>query len=267
MMDDMEEYTVNDSLRACGLPGDDDTTAGAEALFGSAVAPINVDDGANAGGRGDGVGRSATPTPTSMPSTSSTEQVVFKRARSGAWRDFDQIFETLPSGKQVRIAAKCKHYSHVLSGRSSAGTGHLLRHQKQCLKKAKHAALVQSRLQFNGNGSVSGWEYKPDVARRELCHLIFILDLTLGFGAEEAFAEYITRAHNPRFSRVSRQTTTRDLEKYFLERRTSLIESLRSVSSVCITSDIWSGNAKEDYLSVVCHFVSADWELEESHWA
>jgi hypothetical protein len=38
---------------------------------------------------------------------------------------------------------------------------------------------------------------------------------------------------------------------------------LKSVSSVCITSDIWSDNAKEDYLSVVIHFVSADWELEK----
>jgi hypothetical protein len=38
---------------------------------------------------------------------------------------------------------------------------------------------------------------------------------------------------------------------------------LKSVSSVCITSDIWSGHAKEDYLSVVIHFVSVDWELEK----
>ena len=92
----------------------------------------------------------------------------------------------------------------------------MLHHQKQCLKKAKHAALVQSRLQFNGDGFVSGWEYKPDVARRELCRLISRLDLTLGFGCEEDFEEYIQRAHNPRFSRVSRQTTTRDLENTFL---------------------------------------------------
>jgi hypothetical protein len=34
-------------------------------------------------------------------------------------------------------------------------------------------------------------------------------------------------------------------------------------SCVCLTSDIWSGNAKEDYLSVVVHFVTADWELEK----
>jgi len=38
---------------------------------------------------------------------------------------------------------------------------------------------------------------------------------------------------------------------------------LKSVNSVCLASDIWSGNAKEDYLSVVIHYVSADWELEK----
>jgi len=96
-----------------------------------------------------------------------------------------------------------------------------------------------------------------------LCRLIARLDLPLGFGYEKAFEEYIQRAHNPRFVSVSRQTTTRDLEKYFLDRRYSLIECLKSVNSVCLTSDIWSGNAKEDYLSVVIHFVSADWELEK----
>ena len=78
----------------------------------------------------------------------------------------------------------------------------------------------------------------------------------------KAFEEYIQRAHNPHFVSVSRQTTTRDLEKYFLDRRYSLIECLKSVNSVCLASDIWSGNAKEDYLSVVILYVSADWELE-----
>ena len=87
--------------------------------------------------------------------------------------------------------------------------------------------------------------------------------MSLGFGYEKAFEEYIQRAHNPRFVSVSRQTTTRDLEKYFLDRRYSLIECLKSVNSVCLTSDIWSSNAKEDYLSVVIHFVSADWEIEK----
>ena len=39
--------------------------------------------------------------------------------------------------------------------------------------------------------------------------------------------------------------------------------SSNSVSSVGLTSDIWSGNAKEDYLSVICHYVNTDWQLEK----
>jgi hypothetical protein len=33
---------------------------------------------------------------------------------------------------------------------------------------------------------------------------------------------------------------------------------LPTTSSVSLTSDIWSGNAKEDYISVVAHYVSVD---------
>ena len=39
---------------------------------------------------------------------------------------------------------------------------------------------------------------------------------------------------------------------------------LPAASSIFLTSDIWSGNAKEDYISVVAHFVNADWELEKN---
>jgi hypothetical protein len=38
---------------------------------------------------------------------------------------------------------------------------------------------------------------------------------------------------------------------------------LPACSSVSLTSDIWSSNAKEDYISVVAHYVGADWELHK----
>jgi hypothetical protein len=40
-------------------------------------------------------------------------------------------------------------------------------------------------------------------------------------------------------------------------------ELLNTASCVCLTYDIWFGNAKEDYLSVVFHFVSEYWKLEK----
>jgi hypothetical protein len=57
---------------------------------------------------------------------------------------------------------------------------------------------------------------------------------------------------------VSTQTTTRDFSKYFDECHGKLVASFQSVTSVSLTSDIWSGNAKKDYLSVVSHYVNVD---------
>ncbi|BAF06121.1 Os01g0741800 [Oryza sativa Japonica Group] len=119
----------------------------------------------------------------------------------------------------------------------------------------------QSMLRFNADGSVSQWEYKTDVARTELVKLIAREDLPLCFGESAAFEEYIQKAHNPRFCSVSRQTTSRDVFKVFDSQRAMLIETLKSISSVALTSNIWSGNAKEDYLSVVAHFVNSNWQL------
>jgi hypothetical protein len=64
---------------------------------------------------------------------------------------------------------------------------------------------------------VHNWNYKPEVARTELCKLIAKLDLSLGIGDTDAWKEYIQHAHNPRFTRVSRQSTIRDLGKLFTE--------------------------------------------------
>jgi hypothetical protein len=99
-----------------------------------------------------------------------------------------------------------------------------------------------------------------------MCRLICRLDLPicLAEAKSSAFEEYIKKAHNPRFSAVSRQTTTRDIKKYYNESRAKLIDTFKnSVSFVAVTSDIWSRNAKEDYLSVVVHYVNTPWELEK----
>jgi hypothetical protein len=117
-------------------------------------------------------------------------------------------------------------------------------------------------LHFAPDGRVAHFEYNPAVARTELCRLVARLDLPLGFGASPKF-EYIRIAHNPRFEHVSRTTTTSDIDAHFLTKVDEVKSLLSDASCVCLTSNIWSGNAKEDYLSVVVHFVTADWELEK----
>jgi hypothetical protein len=178
--------------------------------------------------------------------------------RSDVWEYFDEVKEN-----KIRVGAICKHCNAKYSALSANGTGHLRRHMKSCMKKKEHADMVQSKLALNGNG-LGTWKYDPMVARIELCRLIARLDLPLGIGATQAWIDYITRAHNPLYKPVCRQTTTRDLAKLFDEQRDMIMKTLLpAASSVSLTSDIWAGNAKEDYISVVCHYVSKDWELEK----
>ena len=118
-------------------------------------------------------------------------------------------------GKEVRTSAKCKHCKKDFSGKSIGGTGHLGRHIPICRVLKGRSGLAQSQLKFNPDGSVHTWEYKPEVARTQLCRLISRLDLPMCFGESDAFQEYITTTHNLRFAKVSRQTTTRDFAKYF----------------------------------------------------
>jgi hypothetical protein len=48
------------------------------------------------------------------------------------------------------------------------------------------------------------------------------------------------------------------MHKLFADQRALLVHSLTSCSYVSLTSNIWFGNAKEDYISVVAHHVGAD---------
>jgi hypothetical protein len=54
------------------------------------------------------------------------------------------------------------------------------------------------------------------------------------------------------------------MAKLFTECRDVLKNSvLPGTHSIALTFDIWSGNAREDYISVVTHYVSANWELQK----
>ena len=56
---------------------------------------------------------------------------------------------------------------------------------RTCMKKQKHATMVQSELELNADG-LKNWVYDPIVAHTELCRLIAKLDLPLGIGDTQA---------------------------------------------------------------------------------
>jgi hypothetical protein len=180
--------TGNKNLIMAGLllEDDDDIHHDATALFGvdllgSGSAPIDLD--------GDGAGAVVTAIGTPMGSnTSSTNDTLtssISKQKSSVWVDFEEIYVVV-NGNKIQTQAICRMCKAILSARSTAGTDHLIRHQKAFRKKTDHADRVQSRLAFNPDGSLHNWDYNPAVARSELCRLIARLDLPLGIGKTEA---------------------------------------------------------------------------------
>ena len=78
------------------------------------------------------------------------------------------------------------------------------------------------------------------VAHTELVRLLARLDVPTSIGETDAFEEYIRTAHNPKYVPVSRQTTIRDIVKFFTDRKAKIVETLSSsvVNCVCLTSAI-----------------------------
>ena len=207
--DDTVEVGTNQERRLCGLAGDDDEDdlrEDVEELFSRSVqAPIDVGDDQEGGaanvGEGDGDENSAK---RSCPST------------SAVWLDFKKLFKKV-NGKKVRYGAKCIHCSKEYSGLSSSGIGHLTRHRDKCPRRHEKTCMSQSQISFNPDGSMRNWEYCPIVARTQLVRLLARLDVPISSEELYAFEEYIRTAHNPKFVSVSRQTTTRDMLKYFTD--------------------------------------------------
>jgi hypothetical protein len=166
--------------------------------------------------------------------TPTSSRVRNRACTSDVWNDFDKIYKVVDDVR-VRCLDKCKVCKCVLSAKSFGGTG------------------AQSLLQFNPDGSARLWEYNAGVARSEMCRLICRLDLPICLDESSIFEEYIKKDHNPWFFVVSRQTTTRDIKKYYNESHANLVDTFKNyVSSVTMTSNIWFGNAKEDIWVLLC---------------
>jgi hypothetical protein len=139
-----------------------------------------------------------------MPSTSSTNTSGTAKRQRTLWHYLDVLSKDV-SGKSVRYGARCKFYKKELSSKYTSGTGHLLRHVKSCLRKR------QAATSSNQTG----------------------LHLPFGLGASPEFEEYIRIAHNPRFERVSRTTTTSDIDAYFLGKLDEVKSLLSEGSYIC----------------------------------
>ena len=68
----------------------------------------------------------------------------------------------------------------------------------------------------------------------------------------------------PDYKVPSRNTVKSRLIKRYDDERDSLVKELNSVQSVSLTTDTWTSNATESYITVTEHHITDDWEMQSN---
>uniref|UniRef100_A0A8I6X211 BED-type domain-containing protein n=1 Tax=Hordeum vulgare subsp. vulgare TaxID=112509 RepID=A0A8I6X211_HORVV len=202
----------------------------------------------------DGQGNSSSGT----GSSTSMDVRRTRRRTSEVWEFFDEEISMV--GGMRKVSARCKRCQKELTGDAKGGTRHLKRHlasHKKADASSASSSSLQTHLKYNTDGTVSNFVYDPQRAREGLCRFTASNDLPLGIGESDGFVEFIQSCHNPNYRPVSRQTTSRDLKKLYETGKDKIKEEFSTCTfSVSLTSDIWTGPAKQDYIIVVTHYVT-----------
>jgi hypothetical protein len=173
----------------------------------------------------------------------------------------------MPDGS-LEERAFCKICGADFSSKTSGGTGHLTRHAEKCTKKNEKGKTLQTQIQtqiaFSPQGHVTTWHFDPEIARENHAKFLAENNLSLSFGSNESWNEYITSTYCPQYKSVSRNTQRKDVIKVFNKLRVELIEVLSSINtSIACTSDIWEGRTKVGYIAITAHYIDKNWKLQK----
>ncbi|XP_057790497.1 zinc finger BED domain-containing protein RICESLEEPER 2-like [Salvia miltiorrhiza] len=188
-----------------------------------------------------------------------------KRKRtSKVWDDFKEITDV-----KGNVKAECIHCKTRLSVNKTGCTTHLARHSAKCTAKQIHStkgqqniSITMSMAQKEAVSSVTNFKYDHSKIRDVLSHMIIVHELPFRFPEYELF-NLLMKSATPLYNKISRATTKKDCwASYELEKK-RLMNELKSVSRVSVTTDLWTSDQNISYMVVTGHYVDSNWNLQK----
>lgn len=182
-------------------------------------------------------------------------------ARSEMWKHFEKI---LVDG--VVQKGKCNYCKTDIAAHPVInGTSALGKHFRIC-KLNPHRNTgddKQTVLQVNSGDSVHAWKFDPEALRNAFAAMIIEDELPFAFGEKSGFRKFM-RLACPRFLVPSRRTCTRDTVRiYFKEKARLKLFFKEHCERVCLTTDFWTSQQQESFMTVTAHFICNDWKLHK----
>lgn len=181
-------------------------------------------------------------------------------ARSNMWMHFTKIKEN-----GVVVRGKCNYCSNKIAAHPvHNGTSAMRRHFNSC-KRNPHRVSDDSKqgVLVNEGTNLGTWKFDPDLLRAAFSEMIIEDEQPFAFGEKPGFKKFMALAC-PRFIIPSRRTCTRDTVQLYFQQKAKLNMFFKEhCDRVCLTTDGWTSQTQDSYMTVTAHFIDNDWCLHK----
>eukprot|EP00267_Zea_mays_P043652 XP_020395764.1 zinc finger BED domain-containing protein RICESLEEPER 2-like [Zea mays] len=182
--------------------------------------------------------------------------------RSEMWQHFIKVKND--SG-DLR-AGRCKYcHREIKADTRSHGTSALRKHFNICKRNPNifNKDPKQGTLQATDGEAPTTWRFDQDALREAFAEMVVEDELPFAFGEKAGFRKFMSRAC-PRFQVPSRRTSTRDIVQLYFKEKAKLKKFLKdSCQRVCLTTDCWTSQQQDAYMTVTASFVDDNWDLHK----
>jgi hypothetical protein len=182
--------------------------------------------------------------------------------RSEMWDHFIKIKDK--KGKMK--AARCKYCHRELKADTRGhGTSALKKHFGTC-KRNPHffnKDPKQGTLQATIEEAPATWRFDQEKLREAFAEMVIEDEQPFAFGEKTGFRKFMSKAC-PRFQPPSRRTLTRDTVKLYFQEKAKLKKFFKdSCQRVCLTTDCWTSQVQDGYMTVTASFIDENWNLHK----
>jgi hypothetical protein len=122
---------------------------------------------------------------------------------------------------------------------------------------------TQGVLQVSAGSTVSTWKFDPDLLRSAFAEMVIEDEEPFGYGEKPGFRKFMSIAC-PRFEIPSRRTCARDVvQLYFEQKARQKMFFQKLCNRVCLTTDGWTSQQQDSYMTVTAHFIDNNWCLHK----
>uniref|UniRef100_A0ACD5X8I2 Uncharacterized protein n=1 Tax=Avena sativa TaxID=4498 RepID=A0ACD5X8I2_AVESA len=182
-------------------------------------------------------------------------------ARSEVWEHFTKVFDSKGLLKEG-LCKYCNRPIQATTGRN--GTSSMHRHMSSCKKNPnRNHDPKQGTLQATLGSSLNNWKFDPDALRKSFAEMVIEDELPFAFGEKSGFKKFMSKAC-PRFKPPSRRTCAREVVKTYISEKDKLMKFFKeNCASVCVTTDCWTSQQQDGYMTVTAHFIDNEWKYHK----